>query len=125
MKSDSIKPWNLTLSKPRLETKAGEFLLTVGWKVQSPLGDLHHLFAYKFASPASATTTSALYNRLFAYLVLDQLPDRVLPEVLEQLGNLWMFYQLPHPESQPPQPKRLRAKMGRRYERPTYSMTEE
>src|ERR1035441_11062427 len=43
-------PWNLSLSKPRLETVAGYPILTLHWTREASGGDLHHFFSYKFRS---------------------------------------------------------------------------
>jgi hypothetical protein len=109
---------------PRLETVAGYPMLTLSWTRQASEGDLHHLFAYRFSDPADVTATAPIYRRLFAHLVLDELPDTTLPEVLDHLSDAWVFHQPIASEVQS-QPRVLRGKVTRRYERPTYSIDEE
>ena len=117
------KPWNLTLSKPRLETVAGYPMLTLHWTREAPGGDLDHVFSYKFADPFSGADMLPVYGRLLAHLVLDELPDSALSEVLDYLGNAWIFHQPTAPETEPPA-RTLRGKVTRRYERPMYTIEE-
>jgi hypothetical protein len=119
-----MTPWNLILSTPRLETFTGDRYLTLGWKRHSAEGDFHHFFAHQIID-ASDSTTTALYPRLFAHLLLDELPQEALPELLEYLASAWSFYTLPL-ELVPPQARRvLKGKVVRRSERPTYSLPDE
>lgn len=106
---------------PRLETVAGYPILTLSWTRQASEGDLHHLFAYKFSDPSYVAATAPIYRRLFAHLALDELPDSALPEVLDHLSDAWEFHQSIAPEVQS-QPRVLKGKVIRRYERPTYSI---
>lgn len=117
------RPWNLSLSKPRLETVAGYPILTLHWTREASDGDLHHFFSYKFADPFSATATAPVYGRLFAHLALDELPDAAVPEVLDFLANAWIFHQPSAPEIEQPA-KTRKGKVTRRYERPTYMIEE-
>jgi hypothetical protein len=98
-------------------------MLTLHWTREASDGDLHHVFSYKFADPFSTTAASPVYNRLFAHIVLDDLPDSAMTEVLEYLGNAWIFHQPPAPEIEQ-HVKKLRGKVTRRYERPTYTIEE-
>jgi hypothetical protein len=106
-----------------IETVSGYPILTLNWSRQGSDGDLHHLFSYKFAEPRSVTASAPIYKRLFAHLALDELPDAALTEVLDFLGNAWIFYQPMMPENQEP-PKSRKGKVTRRYERPTYTIEE-
>lgn len=117
------KPWNLTLSRPELETVAGYPILTLQWCRETSDGDLHHVCSYKFATPADASTHAPVYKRVFAHFVLDELPDTAIADVLDYLGNAWVFNRpLDHEVVSPTKP--LRGKVARRYERPTYSIEE-
>lgn len=98
-------------------------MLTLAWSREASDGDLHHVFSYKFADPFSVTAAMPFYRRLFAHLALDELPDAALAEVLDYLGNAWMFYQPITPEVTEP-PKTRKGKVTRRYERPTYTIEE-
>jgi len=117
------KPWNLTLSKPRLETVAGYPMLTLHWTREASEGDQHHVFAYKFADPFDSAAVAPVYKRLFAHLALDELPDAALTEVLDFLGNAWIYYQPTMPEVPEPSTTR-KGRVTRRYERPTYTIEE-
>lgn len=112
------------MSKPRLETVAGHPILTLNWTREASEGDLHHFLSYRFADPFSATATAPVYRRLFAHLALDELPDAALNEILDCLGNAWIFYQPTPLEVEQPS-RTLRGKVTRRYERPTYAIDEE
>lgn len=100
-------------------------MLTIGWHRESSIGDLHHLFSYKFAAPFDVTSTAPVSARLLSHLILDGLPDEALPEVLEFLGNAWVFYQPGPTPIEPPQTPALKGKVTKRYERPAYSLVEE
>jgi hypothetical protein len=123
----STTPWSLRLSKPQLDLSQGCPVITGGWLRESFEGDLQHFFSFRFAQPYEATSASPIFPRLIAHLIVDQLPDQALPEVLEQLGNAWLFYQFVPPQGEPASPSSnsLKGKMIRRYERPTYSLTGE
>ncbi len=112
------------MSRPQFETVAGHPILTLNWIREASEGDLHHFFWYKFADPFGATATAPVYRRLFAHLALDELPDAALNEILDCLGNAWVFHQPAALEVEQPA-RRLRGKVTRRYERPTYSIEEE
>lgn len=98
-------------------------MLTLHWTREASDGDLHHVFSYKFADPFSVTAAVPIYKRLFAHLALDELPDTALTEVLDFLGNAWIFYQPTMQEVQEP-PRARKGKVTRRYERPTYTIEE-
>jgi hypothetical protein len=98
-------------------------MLTLHWTREASEGELYHILSHRFADPFSATTAAPIYNRLFAHLVLDELPDSALGEVLDFLGNAWIFHQPPVPEIEQPA-KARRGKVTRRYERPTYTIEE-
>lgn len=63
------------------------------------------------------------YKRLFAHLFVDELPDDALAEILEFLANAWLFYQ-PTALALEQTGKKLRGKVTRRYERPSYTIEE-
>lgn len=98
-------------------------MLTLHWAREASDGDLHHILSYKFADPLNATASAPIYRRLFAHLALDELPDAALTEVLDFLGNAWIFYQPTMPEVQEA-PRTRKGKVTRRYERPTYTVEE-
>jgi len=127
LKTASIKPWGLVLSsQPRFETFAGTPYFTLRWRRESAQGDLHHFFAYRVTDPADLTATTPLYPRLFAHLLLDDLPSEALTEVLEHLADAWAFYQHPQPLApSQPQHRTFKGKVIRRYERPAYTLSEE
>jgi hypothetical protein len=109
---------------PRLETVAGYPILTLNWTREVSEGDLHHFFAYRFSELSDVTSSAPIYKRLFAHLLLDELPDTALPEILKHLSDAWLFYQPTAPEVQS-EPRVLKGRVTRRYERPTYSIDEE
>ena len=104
-----MRPWNLLPSPPRLETVDGRPMLAFGWQQSSGPFD----------------QTSSGPARLFGHLILDGIPDEALPEVLELLGNAWVFYQPGPPQIEAPQRRPLKGKVTRRYERPAYSLVDE
>lgn len=120
-----MRPWNLLPSPPRLETIGGRPVLAFGWQREASGGELHHLFAYRFSNPFDLTSTGTLEARLLGHLILDGIPDEALSEVLELLGNAWVFYQPSPPQIEAPQRRSLKGKVTRRYERPAYSLVEE
>ena len=120
-----MRPWNLP-SQPRLKALGGRPVLTLGWQIEASGGKVQHLFAYRFPDPFDLTSTGALKTRLLGHLILDVLPDEALPEVLELLGNAWLFYQPAPPQIEAPAERRLfKGKVTKRYERPAYSLSDE
>jgi len=111
------------LSSPLLETVAGYPILTLHWTREASHGDFHHFFSYRFADPVGALAPATVYNRLFAHLALDALPDEAMADVLDYLGNAWVFYQPTLPGIEEPV-RTLRGRITRRYERPTYAIEE-
>ncbi len=100
-------------------------MLTLHWTRNASDGNLLHFFSYRFADPFNATTASAIYKRLYAHLALDELPDAAMTEVLEYIGNAWLFHQPTSAAPESEQPARtLKGKLTRRYERPTYTVEE-
>ena len=100
-------------------------MLAIGWYRESSEGELHHLYTYKFANSSDPTSTVSVQMRLLGHLILDGIPDEALREVLELLGNAWVFYQPSPPLIEAPQRRALKGKVTRRYERPAYSLVEE
>lgn len=98
-------------------------MLTLHWARETSDGDLHHVLSYRFADPFDTTADAPIYRRLFAHLALDELPDVAMTEVLDFLGNAWIFHEPITPEVKQPT-KVFRAKVTRRYERPTYAIEE-
>lgn len=121
-----MRPWNLLPSPPRLKTIGNRPVLTLGWQIEVSGGEAQHLFAYRFPDPLDLTSTGALETRLLGHLILDGLPDEALPEVLELLGNAWVFYHPAPPQIEAPAERRLlKGKVTKRYERPAYSLSDE
>jgi hypothetical protein len=97
----------------------------MGWHRESSEGDLHHLFAYKFAGPCDITSTVPIQMRILSHLMLDGLPDEAFPEVLELLANAWSFNVPSSQKIELPQRRVLKGKVTKRYERLAYSLGEQ
>jgi len=98
-------------------------VLTIQWTREASEGDFSNVFSYRSADPHDATIHPSVYKRIFAHLVLDELPEGAMGEVLDFLGNVWIFNQPTAPQIAPTT-KTIRGKVTRRYERPTYSIEE-
>ena len=118
-----MRPWSLNLSIPQLETVSGCPILTLNWVRQGSAGDLHHAYSYKFAEPFDIASAMPVCQRLLSHLVLDELPDSALSEVLNFLGDVWLFHQ-PTPQPARESVRLRKGKVTRRYERPTYAIEE-
>jgi hypothetical protein len=67
-----------------------------------------------------------LKYRLACHFLLTQLPEEGFPEVLESLGEMWRFYRAP--VAPPPKllpPVSTPARVGAKYVRPVFPVTEE
>lgn len=79
------------------------------------------------ATSAGTQSTEALIARGICHLVVDRLPDRALPELLEALKVMFEFYGAPGQQAValPPPRRVLSAKIAGRQERPPLSFIEE
>lgn len=71
--------------------------------------------------------TSQVGPLALAHLVLDHLPAEAIPEVLECMANAWTFYMRAGEVQQPTVVplKRLKGRVTRASERPSYALPEE
>jgi hypothetical protein len=98
----------------------------VGWEHETPVARISHRFTYKPGVLVDVTGSHNLELRLLSYVLIDALPDKALPELLEAVGFLWEHH-LPLPAGPTlPEPsvKRTSVKLGRRYDRPTFPISE-
>ncbi len=65
--------------------------------------------------------------RAVCHVFVERLPERALPELAESMARIFEFYrEAPKSEpSLPSPPRQLRAKVGRKYERPSFDLPEE
>jgi hypothetical protein len=98
------------------------------WRRPTDAGDIRH--AIQFLWPADVTDVNppipeSLTLRLLCHRFVDELPDAEMPDLLGHLrlaaGSILGAAPLPTL----PKPRRIAAKKGRTFERPTFSAEEE
>ena len=126
-KMPSIELWNLpnwAIEEP--ERPTGEYL-SFEWCRRYPSAYLaHHI---QLIPPQTATVPSewwSLAARFVCHVLVDEIPDRGLPELYESLGNIHEFY-LAEPERTPllPSVQRIDAAWGVTAERPSFQLEPE
>ncbi len=64
--------------------------------------------------------------RLLCHFLLTRIPDEGLPEALESLAGMWMFYQTPTPHPPAlPSARSVPARLTGSYAEPVYPVTED
>src|SRR5271169_7009005 len=110
------KPWAQLLSPSLLEMTGPFQLVGFGWQRPWSEGARQHFIAYKGTNAFNVTSAAPLFDRVFAHLIVDALPDEAFPDVLMELGNAWDLYRPSEMESRTPQRPLVRGKVTRRYE---------
>lgn len=64
-------------------------------------------------------------KKIFAHLLIDQLPEQAIGEVFECLANLGDFYLSAPPEISVPENRSLKGRIVKRRERPSYYLADE
>ena len=117
-----INPWNRELFQGT-ETEGGESLF-IEWEHDTPAARVSHRYTYRPSIRSGARTSFGA--RAFAHVLIDLLPDKALPELFEDLGRIYDFYQ-PTPShmlTELPLLRRTKIKRGRRYERAVFPVSE-
>ena len=128
--TNSIEPWNPVLSKHLQVTtntdSYSEFLFPF-YQQEVPGGTFGHQFF--FQPKQSLTETAAIHSlkaRILSHFILNSLPDRALPELIDTLKTMIEFYREPiEPKSLPPQRKSMPIKTGKVYVRPEFHIVED
>lgn len=101
-------------------------MLTFGWGHSTGGVDYTHIFKVKAASPDSGIED--FRNRLVSHLAVDLLPDAALGSLLVEIAQLWEAHQ-PHREDRLLESattrRVLKGRIGKRFERPTFTLEEE
>lgn len=67
-----------------------------------------------------------IIHRLLCHFLIDRIPDEGLPELVESVGGIYEFYQLPAPTpALLPQHRSVSGEISRSYERPPFQIEEE
>lgn len=110
---DSTKPWGLLVTPSQ-----------VTWEDETRSGRTFHSISYPDATNPAIQAVALV--RMISHILVDRLPDRALPEILESLRSIYEFYQ--EPQLLPPAPQVLvsfPARFGGTYVRPTFAIAEE
>jgi hypothetical protein len=109
-----------------LRTSEAQF--TDPWFLQmeqsTPAGRFVHRFSWKVSEPPTAEAIDCFRSRIYCHAILAMLPDQVMPEVLSQLTAIWDEASFSVPIIEAPVTRRFRARVGKRFERPTFPIEE-
>ncbi len=100
----------------------------LGWEQTTGEADFSHLFRWRFREGATTETSSRVKARLVLHALVDLVPDEGLPDLIREIGRISEEYE-PLPPlkmlASAPVSRIAKGKIVRRYERPTFPISEE
>lgn len=119
-----MTPWDRSLSN---ETSASPPQIVARWSRQMAAGVVDHWVQLQVDETISGPEELLLpLERMLAHFLVDQMPDEGLHELVESLANMFDFYaRRSTPAPLPSPPRRTRARVVGRYERPVFEVTED
>jgi len=122
-------PWSPRALPPDVEIAEGtvwRFPWLIAWEQETPVARVSHRLTYKATALTDVQATENIQMRFLSHVLVDILPDRAVPELLDAVANLYEYYLPVHVPRLLPEPsvKRTKVKFGRRYDRPTFPISE-
>ena len=121
-----MRPWTLDPLNRLSETQGPEHQVAAEWKHFSSRGRISHLFMIEGNPVLDEEGFQDYVIRLLCHALIDRVPEQALPELLDEIENIYRYYLTAPPARALQQPSRvLQVKIGRRFERPTFPLSEE
>jgi hypothetical protein len=94
--------------------------------IDVPGGNFTHQILFIPEHGLTGAALQSIQNRFLSHCLVDLLPERSLPELVETLRGIAEFYAAPatQPSLLPPR-REVRAKAGERYTRPDFHIVED
>lgn len=119
---------DLSLFDEFVETRGADQRFLLGWKQELTEGQLSHVFVFRPQETGLGNDLPLrLRLRLLCHYLLNQIPDEGLPELMESIAEIYEFHCSATSTYAPPklETRSVRAKRGRVYERPEFSLADE
>jgi hypothetical protein len=118
-------PWNLRISRLS-DTEGVEPPIAARWRYSTTSADISHHLTFRPKGPLDEFSEGNLQMRLISHLLVDMIPDAGIPDMWEALADIWERHEPLGPSANKLMAlvRRTPIKAGRRYERPTFPVSE-